>query len=170
MAASDSDNKSEAFRREVGLTQRYPSSSPTLFDLFLIGRQKRLWTSENEGLGPMGWLSITAGKSRVMSPRLNSSFISPHAQVSSSLSVLIVSIPKFDCRSLGLSQPSYSLIKYSTSRERKLHLHCELFYFQLSPLRFSCFFFGIYQHRLLLTTTVSLFILCIKTGCAKLYL
>lgn len=118
----------------------------------------------------MGWLSITAGKSRVMSPRLNSSFISPHAQVSSSLSVLIVSIPKFDCRSLGLSQPSYSLIKYSTSRERKLHLHCELFYFQLSPLRFSCFFFGIYQHRLLLTTTVSLFILCIKTGCAKLYL
>lgn len=56
--------------------------------------QKRLWTSENEGLGPMGWLSITARKSWVMSQRLNSSFISPHARVSSSLSVLIVSIPK----------------------------------------------------------------------------
>lgn len=58
--------------------------------------QKRPWTSENEGLGPMGWLSITARKSWVMSQRLNSSFISPLAQVSSSLSVLIVSIPKFD--------------------------------------------------------------------------
>lgn len=72
--------------------------------------QKRLWTSENEGLGPMRWLSITAGKSRVMSQRLNSSFISPpplHAQVSSSLSVLIVSIPKFDCRSLCLSHQPY---------------------------------------------------------------
>lgn len=40
MAASDSDYKSESFRREVGLTQWYPSSSATLFDLFLIGRTK----------------------------------------------------------------------------------------------------------------------------------
>lgn len=61
-----------------------------------LDAQKRLWTSENEGLGPMGWLSITARKSWVMSQRLNTSFIFPHAPVSSSLSVLIVSIPKFD--------------------------------------------------------------------------
>lgn len=78
--------------------------------------KKRLWTSENEGLGPLGWLSITAGKSWVMSLRLTSSFISPHAQVSSSLCVLIVSIAKFDCRSWGLSQLSKLLIKYSTLR------------------------------------------------------
>lgn len=91
----------------------------------------------------MGWLSITAGKSRVMSPRLNSSFISLHAQVSSSLSVLIVSIPKFDCRSLGLLQPSYSLIKYSTSRERKLHLQNFTFNSPLCGLVVFLFFFGI---------------------------
>lgn len=115
---------------------------PHFLIYFWSDAQKRLWTSENEGLGPMGWLSITAAKSRVMSQRLNSSFISPH--VSSSLSVLIVSIPKFDCRSLGLSQPSYFLIKYSTSWERKLYLHCAYFYFWLSHL--WCGIFFAYQH------------------------
>lgn len=40
MAANDDDYKSEGFQREVGLTQWYPSSSPALFDLFLIGRTK----------------------------------------------------------------------------------------------------------------------------------
>lgn len=40
MAARDSEYKSEVFQREVGLTRPYPSSSPTLFDLFLIGRTK----------------------------------------------------------------------------------------------------------------------------------
>lgn len=106
----------------------------------------------------MGWLSITAGKSRVMSPRLNSSFISPHAQVSSSLSVLIVSIPKFDCRSLSLSQPSYSLIRYSTSKENYTYTVNN---FNLT-LPFPRHQFG---H---IAATFSFFTTCITTGSAKL--
>ena len=62
MAASDSDNKSEGFRREVGLTQRYPSSSPTLFDLFLIGRTKAPVDKRKWGAGANGMVINHGGE------------------------------------------------------------------------------------------------------------
>lgn len=94
MAARDSEYKSVGFQRIVGLTRRYPSSSPALFDWFLSGRKKAPVDKWKRGARANGMV-INHSKEVMGDVTETSQFIySPFSRVSSSLSVLIVSIPK----------------------------------------------------------------------------